>query len=608
MPRPRGVARRAAAGSDADPRAARDGAEHHRLRRRQRRPDRRPHPRAARRDPARPQRQRRRHPRRLRLGVPQPRHGLERSHGLPDIGRLHRLRAARRPHLRRERRRADDGHWRPDVLEQRQRLAAARELHGHVQGQRAHRLLPLRQPLLHAQRRAVQRPGVGRHRRRRGTAVRRRPGPELRGHRRRGRVRDDQQGVDHGAGSWNPGPGRSVRPEQRHPPGQLVGGDGQWRRSRAQGGRTDRVQHGQHRRQLVGRPGRQRQRRRPCGNCWQQRHGHRQLLGHEHLRPVHQRGWHGQDHARTATAHRLRLDRQHLRELEPQPRRRDRRRRPVGLRHEPPVPRPQVHGARHLPGPGVDRGRPLERARRGRTPRGGPLHQDGARARHARRHDHDLRRRREHRLAAGMGLGALRRRAHQLDHRHLDARPRVLLRLRPIKHGRGQVPARPRRAHLGRRRLHPHHGGGRRQQRRDLGDGDVRRRQRLVGGGDGGHRLAAAFAQRPHAVALAALHGERRHRDVHAARAEGRRAGRTRPSPPTWGTTCGRSSTTPRAPRRRCGRARRRASPARSPPRTRRRGARRRRGAAVEPGGRRDRPRLPPVRWRTADGARTMRR
>ena len=53
----------------------------------------------------------------------------------------------------------------------------------------------------------------------------------------------------------------------------------------------------------------------------------------------------------------------------------------------------------------------------------------------------------------------------------------------------------------------------------NTGDGDVRRRQRRAGGGHGGHGLAAALAQRSHALALAALYGERRHGDVHAARA-----------------------------------------------------------------------------------------
>ena len=129
FPRPRGVARRVPAGRSADPRAARAGPEHDRLRRRQRRPDRRPQPRAAERDAARPQRRRR--PRLdgrdgLRHGLPQPRHGRERAHGLPHLGRLHGLRAARRQ-LRRERRRPDDGHWRLDVLEQRRRLAADRQ-------------------------------------------------------------------------------------------------------------------------------------------------------------------------------------------------------------------------------------------------------------------------------------------------------------------------------------------------------------------------------------------------------------------------------------------------------------------------------------------------
>ena len=228
---PRRVARRVPAGRRADPRAARDGAEHHRLRRRQRRPDRRPHPRPAERHPPRPRRQRRRHPSRVRLGVPQPRHGGERAHGLPDLGRLHRLRAARRPHLRRERRRADDGHGRPDVLEQRRGLEPDRRclypVYRHVPGQRPHDLLPVRQP--DQKRGGAVRRRQRLHRERRGR-TRQRSGEWLRQH--SGRPRPyrivDRQGVHHGTGVRQQQLcGRAGGLQQRHRhQGQLVDGYG----------------------------------------------------------------------------------------------------------------------------------------------------------------------------------------------------------------------------------------------------------------------------------------------------------------------------------------------------------------------------------------------
>ena len=401
------MARRAVARRRADPRAARGGAVPDAyavargLRRRQRRADRRPQPRAAERDPARPLRQRRRHPRRLRLGVPQPRHGGERAHGLP-LGDLHGLRTARRPQLRRERRRPDHVGGRPDVLERRRGLGPDlrrdHPLQRSLPRQRPHDRVPVRQPPEPEPRGPVRL--RGRRHRGRGRRARRRHRVDQRQPPGRLHAGVDHEVLDHGQRVGRGFRGRAGRPEPGSRPGQLVDGNRQgqqrsvWQHAHRR--RAGGAHPGQHRRQLVRRPRRRRRHPRRRAGRLQIRHGdgHEQLLGHRNLRLVHQRGRRRrQDHARPPATDGLQ---RHLRELEPQPRRRrQHRRRPVGLRHVEAVPRPQVHGPHHRPAP---RGsRPTTGTRPSQANPSWRASTPSRRARSSRpRHDHDLRRSGEH--------------------------------------------------------------------------------------------------------------------------------------------------------------------------------------------------------------------
>ena len=91
-------------------------------------------------------------------------------------------------------------------------------------------------------------------------------------------------------------PGRAHRLEPWSRQGQLVDGHDQ-RRLHFGGWRTGGpAQRRQHRHQLVGRPRRRHGGRRADRVQELGCHGHRQLLGHRRLRPVHQRGRHGQDY------------------------------------------------------------------------------------------------------------------------------------------------------------------------------------------------------------------------------------------------------------------------------------------------------------------------
>ena len=100
-------------------------------------------------------------------------------------------------------------------------------------------------------------------------------------------------------------------------------------------------QHQHDHRQLFHRRGwRQRQLYRGAGRqggYW--RNGHQQLLGQGNQRPNHQRPRHGPHDRRAENAHCLH---RHLRQLEPEPGRSGRHRRPLGLRHGHPVPAAEI--------------------------------------------------------------------------------------------------------------------------------------------------------------------------------------------------------------------------------------------------------------------------
>ena len=167
--------------------------------------------------------------------------------------------------------------------------------------------------------------------------------------------------------------------------------------------------------------------------------GHGQLLGHGDERAEHQRWGHGQDDQRAADAHGVQ---RHLRRLERGCRRRERQRRPVGLRHGQPVSgaqggrRRQRHGdvgrvrgpAPSLKQPAGVHGRRDDHAGGGREHGGGGGHRHaGGGDRRGRRHADlhpgrdergRLRPRHGHRAAADPGGAGLRGEGRIRSHHH----------------------------------------------------------------------------------------------------------------------------------------------------------------------------------------------